>query len=318
MRIIITVGKGGVGKTTTAASLGLALRDRGYSVLVVSLDPAHNLGDVLNFKSRSSRMKILDNYEIIEVDVDEAVKKYLDEVSLMIKSTFKHLSVLNIDKYIDILSNAPGVEEHALMSEFKRIIQENDNKEFIIFDMPPTGLSLRIISLPFIHRSWLVELKKLRKAILDRRRMLKNIGEDVGEIPVDESSDPVMRELDNMLKECDFLVKKLTSRDTVCILVLAPETLPLLEAERALRKLTSLGISVKGCVVNKVLRLREPIPELKSKIEEQERCLSEIRRTFKGMTIVEVPFLEQEPRGVDALRRYANYIDSLVESILRS
>lgn len=318
MKIIITVGKGGVGKTTTAASLGIALRDRGYSVLVVSLDPAHNLGDVLNLKSRSGKVKVLDNYEIIEVDVDEAVRKYLDEVSLMIKSTFKHLSVLNIDKYIDILSNAPGVEEHALMSEFKRIIEENDDKDFIIFDMPPTGLSLRILSLPFIHKSWLMELKNLRKAILDRRRMLKNIGEELGDVPIDESSDPVMRELNNMLKECEFLIGKLTSRDTMCILVLAPETLPLLEAERAFRKLSSLGISVRGCVVNKVLKLREHVPELKSKIEEQERCLNEIKKVFKDMTIVEVPFLEQEPRGVDALRRYANYIDSLVDLVLRS
>ncbi len=318
MRIIITVGKGGVGKTTTAASLGLALRDRGYSVLVVSLDPAHNLGDVLNVKSRSSRVKVLNNYEIIEVDVDEAVKKYLDEVSLTIKSTFKHLSVLNVDKYIDILSNAPGVEEHALMSEFKRIIEENDDKDFIIFDMPPTGLSLRILSLPFIHRSWLMELRNLRKAILDRRRMLKNVGEDLGDLPVDESSDPVMRELNNMLRECESLIDRLTSRDTTCILVLAPETLPLLEADRALRKLSSLGISVRGCVVNKILKLRETVPELKSKIEEQERCLTEIRRIFRSMTIVEVPLLEQEPRGVDALRRYANYIDPLVDSILRS
>ncbi len=318
MKTIITIGKGGVGKTTTAASLGVLLHDRGFSVLIVSLDPAHNLLDVFNVRSSGKKVRVSTSLEIVEVDVDEIVKKYLDDVALSIRSAFKHLSVLNIDKYIDTLSNAPGVEEHALMNEFKRIIEENDDKDFIIFDMPPTGLSLRILSLPFVHRSWLTELVKLRRAILDRRRMLKNIGEDLGDVPYDESEDPVMRELNHMLDECEKLISCLTSRDTMCLLVLAPETLPLLEAVRAFEKLKSLNIAVRGCVINKILKIRSTIPELGSKLREQEHCLKKIRETFRDLPTVEVPLLEQEPRGVDSLRKYANYIEPLVDSIMRA
>ncbi|NPA23081.1 MAG: ArsA family ATPase [Crenarchaeota archaeon] len=318
MRVVITVGKGGVGKTTTAAGLGVALHERGYTILIVSLDPAHNLADVFNMRSTYRKTRVADRLEILEINVDEAVKKYLDEVALMMKTTFKHLSVLNIDKYIDVLSNAPGVEEHAIMNEFKRVLEENEDKDFIIFDMPPTGLSLRIVSLPFIHREWLRQLKNLRKAILDRRRMLRNVGEDIGGAPCEETEDPVMRELETMLRECEFLTHRLTSNDTRCVLVLAPETLPLLEAKRAFEKLRTLGISVSGCVVNKVLRLHSPVPELRSKLLEQEQCLNEIKRCFKDLVIVEVPFLEREPRGLDSLKTYANYIEPLVDSIVRS
>ena len=86
MRIILYTGKGGVGKTSISAATGLELGRRGYRTLVMSVDPAHSLGDAFDVsqdlmdRSTSQPLKVAKNVWIQEVDVLEEIGRHWDSV----------------------------------------------------------------------------------------------------------------------------------------------------------------------------------------------------------------------------------------------
>lgn len=61
-------------------------------------------------------------------------------------------------------------------------------------------------------------------------------------------------------------------------------------------------------VMNKVFELKGEVPELKAKLEAQERVLMEVSEKFKGVDIVKIPIFPEEPRGVERLRELGGAI----------
>jgi len=323
MRIHIFMGKGGVGKTTTAAAFSLLCASKGLRTLVVSLDPAHNLGDVFDTKLNERPREIVENLWASEIDFDKAILDHLKQLTNKIKDMYGYLRVLNLDKYIDVLKHSPGIEEYATLEKMKEVIQLGKDYDVIVFDTPPTGLTLRTLVLPFINRVWLEKLMDLRRAILDRRKALLRalgekprvvIGGKVEELAVEEEEDPIFKELTAMYRENEEMLNVLRSHSVTSItMVVNPEVLPVLEAKRAMELLKQFGMPIKNVVVNKVLTVEPTSEELKLKIEEQKRALEMIEKEFSGLRIVKVPMFGKEPRGIDMLKRYARYIEPLLQ-----
>ena len=81
MRILLYTGKGGVGKTSIAASTGLKLSQKGYKTIVISLDTAHSLADAFDLdneliqQSEDPVRKVNDQLFIQEIDIQRALKE---------------------------------------------------------------------------------------------------------------------------------------------------------------------------------------------------------------------------------------------------
>ena len=163
MKSLFFTGKGGVGKSTLSAAFGYQLSEKGYKVLVVSLDPAHNLGDIFGVKLNNKEIKFTDNLSLAEVNLAKASKKYLKENTKVFEEVYGYLKVLNMDKYFNVLKYTPGMEENAALIEIERIISEGEKYDYIVFDTPPTGITLRILALPSITINWLEQLIGIRK-----------------------------------------------------------------------------------------------------------------------------------------------------------
>ena len=71
--IIFVGGKGGVGKTTTAAALASQLASQQKKTLIISTDPAHSLGDVLSTKLNNKKTAISPYLDAIELNPDVIV-----------------------------------------------------------------------------------------------------------------------------------------------------------------------------------------------------------------------------------------------------
>ncbi|HDZ36189.1 MAG TPA: ArsA family ATPase [Thermococcus sp.] len=310
-RVVFFIGKGGVGKTTSSAAAAIPLAEKGYKTLIVSLDPAHNLGDVLMEKLSDKPKKIAENLYAAELNMEKLINAYLKRLEESMKHTYRYLTVINLEKYFEVLSFSPGIEEYATLEAIREILTNGDEWDIIVFDTPPTGLTLRVLALPKISLIWTDKLIEIRRAILDRRAAIANIhGEQEftveGEkfkLPTREEEDAVMKELKAYREEVAFVESVLTDPEkTSVVAVMNPEMLPLYETERAYESLRKFKVPFNMIIMNKVLELKAEVPELAAKIKAQERVLDEVSRRFKGIEIVKVPTLPEEPRGLESLR----------------
>ena len=311
-RTVFVIGKGGVGKTTTSAALSVALAKRGYKTLIVSLDPAHNLGDVFMEKLSDKPKKLMENLHASELDMEKLIKGYLKHLENNLRNMYRYLTVINLEKYFEVLSYSPGIEEYATLEAIRNILLEGEKWDVIVFDTPPTGLTLRVLALPGISLIWADKLMEIRRKILDRRRMVAKIQGDQkfvvdGQefvLPKDEEEDPVMKELKKYREEVKFVEDVITDpKRTSVIAVMNPEMLPLYETQRAYESLKKFRVPFNMIVVNKVIEVSREIPEIKVKLEAQKKVLEEVERQFKGVEVVKVPMFPEEPRGLEWLEK---------------
>jgi len=317
-------GKGGVGKTTLSAAYALERSRRGDKVLVVSLDPAHNLGDVFERKLSEEPTPIETNLYAIEVDYDAMLRRSLKKLSEKIKDMYGYLRVFNLDKYIDVLQHSPGIEEHAVLETMLDVIRRNEAEwgfNIVVFDTPPTGLTLRIMALPSLSLLWVEKLMELRLAILARRRAVERVlgtkprvslgGREVS-LATEPRGDPVYAELLKIREEYSFVDRLLKDPQRFSVvMVVNPEALPVLEASRAAGFLSKLGIRIGAVIVNKVLKL--PQEDASRRLYEQKRALELLHKFFDRYPIVEVPYLDEEPRGLDRLVKLSRFLEEITE-----
>jgi len=316
-RVLFFIGKGGVGKTTGSAAVAVTLSKKGYKTLIVSIDPAHNLGDVFEVKLNDKPKQIAGNLYAMELDMEKLIKAYLKHLEENLKHMYRYLTVINLEKYFEVLSFSPGIEEYATLEAIREILQRGDEWDVIVFDTPPTGLTLRVLALPEIALIWTEKLIEIRKKILEKRRAIENIqgerkfvieGEEY-KLPSREEEDPVMKELKRYEAEIAFVREVITNpKKTSVIAVMNPEMLPLYETERAYEALRKFKIPFNMMVVNKVIELEEEVPRIRVKMEAQRKVLGEIGEKFKGIDIVTVPMFEEEPRGLEWLEKVGGLI----------
>ena len=170
------LGKGGVGKTTTSAAFALALARSGKKVLIASLDPAHNLGDVLATKLKDTPTGVEENLDALEVDLNAWVQIYLKESRDELSRTYSYNMALNLNSFFDIMKYSPGTEEYAVLWAIEHIrCNLSGNYDLVVFDTPPTALSLRFLAMPAISNMWVADLTQLRQRIQEKRSTITRI-----------------------------------------------------------------------------------------------------------------------------------------------
>jgi arsenite-transporting ATPase len=247
------LGKGGVGKTTISAAFALSLARSGKSVLIASLDPAHNLGDVLGTNLGSEPTEVESGLFALEVDLGVWVQRYLDESRAELKSIYSYNSTLNLDSFFDIMKYAPGTEEYAVLWAIEHIRCDLAGAyDFVVYDTPPTALSLRFLAMPAISKLWVAELSKLRERILDRRQTITRINpaSPVASSCVDKDDDKVYGKL-RSIKSRLVSLSTLFSEESYIAVVINPDKLSVSEALRIREELDRIDIPLSGLCLNK-------------------------------------------------------------------
>lgn len=129
--VIMTMGKGGVGKTTIAAMIALELAERGHKVTLSTTDPAdHISGIVENIK----------NLTIERINPQLETKKYVENV---LKSNTDKLSKEDME-LLEEEMKSPCIEEIAVFNAFAETISKGEN-HFVVLDTAPTGHTLLLL-----------------------------------------------------------------------------------------------------------------------------------------------------------------------------
>ena len=322
--ILFVGGKGGVGKSTTAASLAVHLADSGEKILLVSTDPAHSLGDLFETSVGDRKREIVPGLHALEIDPGQEVEKYLARV----KSTMRHYvqpaMYSEIERQIELTRHSPGAEEAALMDRVTTLMQEGaTSHDRIIFDTAPTGHTLRLLALPEIMAAWTTGLLKSRersdslgKAVDRLRGREQASGDELAwfDDVKEEVTDERTQEIQEVLLERQRRFSKarrllLDPKITAFILVLIPEKLPILESEKTHAVLRQHKIPVAGLVVNRTLPENQVLGEfLESRRSQEAEYLEQIERVFSKLPRVRIPLLSRDVQGINALREIAQHL----------
>ncbi len=295
MRIILFTGKGGVGKTTLSAATGTYLSELGKKVLVVSVDPAHSLSDVLEEDVGPEPKKIFSNFYAQEIDVYYSIEKFWGILKEYLKSLLKWQGIDEI--LAEEMSVLPGMEE---VSSFLWINKHVEDKKFdvIIVDSAPTGETLRFLSLPDAASWWITKILPLQRKLMKFIRPAARVVTDIP-LPEEETYD-ALEDLFRQVYNLYYLLQN--SQVSSVRLVVNPEKMVIKETEKAFTYLHLFGFPVDGVFINRVAEKESPFYEIQRKYVER------IAKSFEPTPIFMIPQLYEEILGYEKLKKFGKRI----------
>jgi arsenite-transporting ATPase len=305
-RYIMFGGKGGLGKTTFSAATAFWLAQRGHRVLVFSVDPQASLSDIFeqNIFGKGP-VKIIDNLWAQEVDADQRIKAYQEEIRQKILEMYGFERVPEeIENYIQAASAEPAMEESAIFDAVVDIVVQGDY-DYYIYDLVPLGHALYYLSMAKVYDEWITKITKLREemreyeqvaAIMRRKKTLEE--------------DLILNELQYIRSRISTSSAILTDRQkTAFFFVLVPEEMIIIDTRKAAELFARFDVPISGYVVNRVVPpelAQQNVPEyLQHRIAMQQKYLDEIRREFGNQVLAYVPELERDVTGLPAIERLA-------------
>ena len=302
LRWIFVGGKGGVGKTTTASSLGILLAKHRESVLIISTDPAHNLSDAFNQKLGSSPTQIEGIPNLFGMEI----KPNINPENIDFPDMFGVAPDENSKGLIaDIVNSIPGIDEAMSFSEMMKNVQTMPFS-LIVFDTAPTGHTLRLLNFPTILDKGLSRIVALKQNL---GTLVSQISTLMGKNNVDAVYNNVfdkMEQLKLVIEEINrqFKDPNLTTFVAVCI----PEFLSMYETDRLVTELMKFEIDIGHIVINQVLFPEDDCRMCIARQKMQNKYITQIREMFDDFHIVLNPLLDEEVRGVERLSLYSQFL----------
>jgi arsenite/tail-anchored protein-transporting ATPase len=268
-RHLFFTGKGGVGKTSLATATAIALADRGRRVLLVSTDPASNLGQVLEREVAASIRRVdgVPGLSTLDIDPEAAAQAYRDRVIGPVRETLPEDAV---NQMVEQLSGA-CTTEIAAFDEFTKLLTDASiaaEYDHVVFDTAPTGHTLRLLQLP---AAW---------------------SRFVDSNPDGSSCLGPMSGLEAQRAQYAAAVRALSDAAvTTLVLVARPEPAALGEAARTSAELSALGIESQRLIINAVFHAADPADPLAAALERRgaealahmPRSLTRIPRETKAL-----------------------------------
>ncbi|MGI8650482.1 MAG: ArsA family ATPase [Rubrobacter sp.] len=305
-RLVFLGGKGGVGKTTLAAAFATLLASRGEKTLLVSTDPAHSTGDILDVKLSGEPREVDDHLFAVEIDAAADAALYIEGIKEDSRKSVSPEVRPTVEKHLELAKSSPGTEESALFERFVDLISLCPSRyDRLVFDTAPTGHTLRLLALPALLSAWVEGMVRQREKVAGMERMLRNLaGRD------DPAGDPVLDRLREKRSRFHHARHRLLE-DAAFYLVLIPERLPIEETARTLNTLEIGGIRVETLLVNRIMPEIAEGDFMRSRLAQQSEYLEEIESRFKGYRTLQI---EQDARDItsrDQLKSIAERLESL-------
>jgi arsenite-transporting ATPase len=291
-RTILYTGKGGAGKTSVAAATARRLAAGGRRTLIVSTDPAHSLGDVLEAELAPEPRPVGENLHAQQVVAQAEMERHWAAVQDWLGELLVRRGIDRISA--EELTVPPGLDELFSLLEIRRHHDEGDF-DAIVVDCAPTGETLRLLSFPDVARWW------LEKAFPQHSRMVAAARPFARALP----DERVLGEVQRLLRNLIAMNEVLRDHERVSVrLVMTPEKLVIDEARRTFTYLSLYGFLTDAVIVNRVLPA-EVDGYFGPWRERQAERMVEIEQSFAPVPVLSAPFFADEVLGAEMLDRLA-------------
>lgn len=278
-RFLFFTGKGGVGKTSLAASIALRLADGGKRVLLISTDPASNLDEVLGVALGRIAVPVpgATGLSALNINPEEAARAYRDKIIGPLRAILPAATLRSMEEQ---LSGACTMEIAAFDEFVSFLGTEIPNYDHVIFDTAPTGHTLRLMGL---SRAWTGFLDQNTSgtsclgplAGLDKQRELYRAS-------MEALADPGR---------------------TRVVLVTRPQSAPLKEARRTSRELAALGILNQALVINGIFTATIHLDPIATALETRgRRALGDFQDFLQSLPVYSTTLRAANMIGLEALR----------------
>ncbi|KAH6838254.1 P-loop containing nucleoside triphosphate hydrolases superfamily protein [Perilla frutescens var. hirtella] len=310
-------GKGGVGKTSCAASLAVKFANNGHPTLVVSTDPAHSLSDSFAQDLAGGTLVPVEGpispLFALEINPEQAreefrsasknnggsgVKDFMDGMGLGLIAD--QLGELKLGELLD--TPPPGLDEAIAISKVIQFLESQEYNMFtrIVFDTAPTGHTLRLLSLPDFLDASIGKILKLRQKIASATSAIKSVfGQEENRT---DTADKLERLRERMIKVRELFRD---TNSTEFVIVTIPTVMAISESSRLCTSLKKESVPVKRLVVNQILPpSASDCKFCAMKRKDQTRALSMIQSDPElcSLAMIQAPLVDVEIRGVPALQ----------------
>ncbi len=307
MRILLFSGKGGVGKTSLAAATGVRLAELKYRTLVMSIDPAHSLGDAFDLETdlfhvtTSDPLAINDRLSIQELNIQREIKRHWQEISSYVSSVLRTTGISGVEA--EELAILPGMEELSAMMYINQYRREK-RYDVIVLDAAPTAESMRFISMPTTLDWYMKHIFPFQRNLLKAVRPIANRMAPF-ELPPDTYFGNI-RDLFEKLEGVDDIMEdpKITS----VRLVTNAEKMVLRETQRAFVYFSLHGLTVDQVIINRLLPAEVKDTWFSEWHASQDRTVREIEEYFAPVPVKKVPLFSHEVLGKQRLEELARVL----------
>jgi arsenite-transporting ATPase len=295
VRLVLYTGKGGVGKTTTAAATAVRAAERGRRTLVASADAAHSLGDVIGRRLSPEPTRLAPGLEAVELDARVELVRHWGRIRDFLVSVLTHQGVEGV--VAEELALLPGAEELATLLAVEALAT-SESYDLIVVDCAPTDAALRVLTLPDLAGRALRVLLPLARAVSGA---VVPVARRLTSFPLPDAA--LFRDVDDLLHaRLRVLHRRVTSPRTSVRLVVTPERMVIDEARRAHTELALFEVPCDAVVMNRLL------PEAASEEAffrdwgrlQEERC-REVAGLFAPLPLLRAPLQDDEVVGLERL-----------------
>lgn len=300
-RILIFTGKGGVGKTSIAAAHTVKAAKEGVNTLLVSTDMAHNLSDLFGTPLGKTPKKVMDCLTVYEIDANYILEHDFGNLTECFTKMFPASKELSPEE----MGIMPGMEELFALLKISQLYEEK-TYDLIVVDCAPTGETLSMLKMPELLSWYMEKLFPIGKMAM---RVLAPVSKKAFQVELPNKK--AMTDIEILYGKLLALQQLFKNQEVTSIrIVTVPEKMIVEETKRNYMYMNLFHYNVDGIYVNRVLPKDMDNPFFEQWIGIQQTYMQELKESFHGLPMWEIPWFDQEVDGVEGISQMAEkYLD---------
>lgn len=280
--VIMFCGKGGVGKTTSAAATALHYAGSGEKTLIISTDFTPSLRDIFEVEDSAKPARVTENLYLDEISYYDVKALWDKKFGSQVYDVFSTFVEIEYSDFVEFVASIlPGIRDE-FMVDYIREIHESGRYERLVWDTAPAGQTLGLLRMPSLISEHLKPAARIYSSLKTTQKLKKSVLGVIREWQ--ELSDRDMRFLKT---EVGF------------VLVTIAESLAVRQLDDIAREFGAYGLKVDDVIINQVVE-REESPFLSQRAAMQKGYINQVETRFDHCSRL-VPLFPYEIKGLARL-----------------